>query len=74
MARKGKVVINREMCKGCYLCIRACPVKALEQDTELNASGCHPVKAVNADTCIACGACYEVCPDVCIEIFELESQ
>jgi len=73
MARKGKVVINRESCKGCYLCIRACPVKVLEHDTELNASGCYPVRAVNTGKCIACGACYEVCPDVCIEIFELES-
>lgn len=73
MARKGKVEVNREVCKGCYLCIRACPVKELEQDTELNSSGCYPVKTANTDKCIACGACYEVCPDVCIEIFELES-
>ena len=72
MARKGKIVINRELCKGCYLCIRACPVKVLEQDNELNASGSYPVKAGNPDKCIACGNCYEVCPDVCIEVYELE--
>jgi 2-oxoglutarate ferredoxin oxidoreductase subunit delta len=72
MARKGKVVIDQELCKGCYLCVRACPVKVLEPDTELNASGCYPIKAVNTEKCIACGACYEVCPDVCIEIYELE--
>ncbi len=72
MARKGKVVINRELCKGCYLCIRACPLKVLETDTELNASGAYPVKAVNQEKCIACGNCYEVCPDVAIEIYELE--
>ena len=82
MARKGKVVINREMCKGCYLCIRACPVKVLEKDTELNSTGTYPVKwtgseivgnnSVGNNQCIACGNCYEVCPDVCIEIFEKE--
>jgi 2-oxoglutarate ferredoxin oxidoreductase subunit delta len=72
MARKGKINIDREMCKGCLLCIRACPFKVLEADSELNSSGSHPVKAVNMDKCTACGNCYEVCPDVCIEVYDLE--
>jgi len=72
MARKGKVVIDREFCKGCCLCIRACPLKVLETDTELNASGAYPVKAARQEKCIACGNCYEVCPDVAIEVYELE--
>jgi len=72
MAKKGKIIINREFCKGCYLCVRACPVKILEKDTEMNSAGTHPVRTVNGDKCIACGNCYEVCPDVCIEVFELE--
>ena len=81
MARKGKVVINRDQCKGCYLCIRACPVKALEKDTELNSTGTYPSKPAatelplphggNGGKCIACGNCFEVCPDVCIQVFEL---
>jgi len=75
MARKGKVVINREMCKGCYLCIRACPLKVLERDTAANSTGTYPSKqsaeSISAGKCIACGNCYEVCPDVCIEVFEL---
>jgi len=72
MARKGIIKIDHESCKGCYLCVRACPVKVLEPAAELNESGCYPVKAVNTEKCIACGACYEVCPDVCIEIYESE--
>ena len=73
MARKGKIVINRELCKGCYMCIRACPVKVLEKDTEANSTGTYPSVPVNGDKCIACGSCYEVCPDVCIEIYQLDS-
>ena len=78
MARKGKVVIDRELCKGCYLCLRACPVKALEKDSKLNSTGTYPAKPVGSDSqsankCIACGNCYEVCPDVAIEVFELET-
>lgn len=71
MARKGKVVIDRELCKGCYLCIAACPVKALGKDTALNTLGSYPAIPVEGDACIACGNCYEVCPDVCLRIFEL---
>ena len=74
MAKKGKVVIDREMCKGCLLCIRACPTKALEEDTLPNSSGSHPSKTVKDYKCIACGNCFEVCPDVCIEIYELEGE
>jgi 2-oxoglutarate ferredoxin oxidoreductase subunit delta len=72
MAKRGKIEIDRELCKGCFLCVRVCPVKVLEADTELNASGSHPSKPVNPEKCIACGNCYEVCPDVCIRVFELE--
>ena len=72
MAKKGKVEIDRELCKGCYLCIQACTAKVLETDLELNTSGSHPAKPVNGDKCTACGNCYEVCPDVCIRVYELE--
>ena len=73
MARKGKIVIDRELCKGCYLCIKACPVSAIEKDNELNSSGSYPAKPIQTSAaCIACGNCYEVCPDVCVEVFEID--
>lgn len=71
MARKGHIVIRRERCKGCWLCIRACPLQVLEADTELNQGGSYPCKPVRLEKCIACGNCREVCPDVCIEIYDL---
>jgi 2-oxoglutarate ferredoxin oxidoreductase subunit delta len=72
MARRGKVVIDRELCKGCYLCVRACPVKVLERDGRPNASGSYPSTPVHLEKCIGCGNCFEVCPDVCIAVFDLE--
>ena len=38
-----KVTINENLCKGCGLCVRACPkgVLALAKD-KLNAKGYHP--------------------------------
>jgi len=75
MARKGTIVLDRERCKGCYLCIRACPVKALKKDGTPNASGSYPAAPAppgdgEAGNCIACGNCFEVCPDVCIEVYQ----
>ena len=76
MAKKGKITIDREKCKGCWLCIGACPVKILETDTIINASGSYPVRIKEGSDsenkkCIACGSCFEICPDVCIEVYEL---
>jgi 2-oxoglutarate ferredoxin oxidoreductase subunit delta len=73
MARRGSIHINRELCKACLLCVRACPVKALAQSQTPNASGSYPSEVVRPEKCIACGNCYEVCPDVCIEVYELEA-
>ncbi|MDR0708629.1 MAG: 4Fe-4S dicluster domain-containing protein [Spirochaetaceae bacterium] len=71
MARRGKVIIDRELCKGCLLCIRACPVKGVEQDAQPNLSGSYPSFPAHLENCIACTNCFEVCPDICIEVYEL---
>ncbi|MDR1216427.1 MAG: 4Fe-4S binding protein [Treponema sp.] len=70
MVKKGKIEIDRELCKGCYLCIRACPVKVLSKEDAANSAGTYPVIASNMEKCIACGNCYAVCPDVCIAVYE----
>ncbi len=70
--RRGSVTINRERCKGCYLCVRACPFKVLEADTLMNSSGVYPALFKLADKCTACASCYQVCPDAVIEVYELE--
>ncbi len=62
-----KLILNPERCKGCSLCIKVCPDKALEYDTEnFNAHGCHPVKWKGS--CRLCGMCYLICPDYVFEI------
>ncbi|MDR3130668.1 MAG: 4Fe-4S dicluster domain-containing protein [Treponema sp.] len=74
MARKGKVVIDRELCKGCGLCIRACPVKVLDVEKHLNMQGSFPASALQIEKCTGCGNCFAVCPEVCIEVFDLEEE
>ena len=64
-----KVTINENLCKGCGLCVRACPkcVLALAKDT-LNAKGYHPSVVANPEACIGCASCARTCPDVVISI------
>ncbi|MDR2394816.1 MAG: 4Fe-4S dicluster domain-containing protein [Treponema sp.] len=72
MAREGTVVIDREVCKGCLLCIHFCPMKVLEADLQPNAMGSYPSQAVRLEHCTGCGNCFEVCPDLCITVYTLE--
>ena len=45
--------INREECKECQLCVKACPTQAM--------ADFYAGKKIHAD-CFACGACIEACP------------
>ena len=65
----NKVTFNTDLCKGCGLCVRACPKNVLALSrTKLNAKGYHPAEVVNAEACIACASCARTCPDVAIRI------
>ena len=64
-----KVTINEEVCKGCGLCIRACPKKIIElSKTKINAKGYRPAEVTDMEACIGCTSCARTCPDVAIYI------
>ena len=72
--KKGKIVIDRERCKGCHICIEVCPNNRIEVDEELNAKGYSPARfkeTVNEGEkgCVGCAQCATVCPDVAIEVY-----
>jgi 2-oxoglutarate ferredoxin oxidoreductase subunit delta len=67
---KGKIVINAERCKGCLLCIAACPRGSIRSSRELNKTGYTVVMFDNAGECTGCGMCYMVCPDCAIEVYK----
>jgi len=65
--------IDRERCKGCGLCVASCPKNVLEIHTELNRKGYFPAFQARPEDCIFCAICCTVCPDVAIEIEEINA-
>lgn len=68
MARKAKVTIDRNRCKGCELCVRFCPKQVLVMSREINDKGYFFAQVANQEACIACRFCGFICPDTAIEI------
>ncbi len=64
MAKKKlkELVINRDWCKGCGICVEYCPTKVLELDDKEKAV------AVRPEDCICCKMCELRCPDLAIEV------
>ncbi|MDR1559677.1 MAG: 4Fe-4S binding protein [Clostridiales bacterium] len=64
-----KVSFNIDRCKGCGLCVDACPKKIIELSPDImNAKGFHPAQITDQEKCIACAFCAQMCPDVIITV------
>ncbi len=56
------VVISTDECKGCRLCVSACPKHCLNIGSELNRLG-YQYARFEQHQCTGCGFCYYVCPE-----------
>ena len=65
----AKVTFNIELCKGCGLCVGACPKKIVKLASDkINAKGYHPATVVEPEKCIGCAFCATICPDCVITV------
>ncbi|HLO91740.1 MAG TPA: ferredoxin family protein [Lentimicrobium sp.] len=64
----GDIVIDIEKCKGCQVCIPACPNDVIAVSKNVNGKGYKYVESVN-DECIGCANCAVVCPDGVITVY-----
>lgn len=63
------ITINEALCKGCEMCVNACPkgLIALAKD-KINSKGYHPAQMQDQSKCTGCKSCATMCPDVAITV------
>jgi len=65
----AKITIRTERCKGCGLCVTACPKGLLSlNQKEMNVKGYHYAQITEMDKCIGCAFCATMCPDCVIKV------
>ena len=64
----GKIIIDTERCKGCTLCMTACPNGCIIISKCSNKAGYFPAESTN-NNCIGCAMCAIICPDAVIEVY-----
>jgi 2-oxoglutarate ferredoxin oxidoreductase subunit delta len=64
------LAIKSDHCKGCELCIGACPHGVLALDTSVvNPLGYHPISLTDPAGCTSCALCAKVCPDAVFTVY-----
>ena len=61
----GAVVVDKEGCKGCGVCVNECPQDVLALHKEVNSRGYHYSYMENPEACIGCSNCNNIsCEDI----------
>ena len=66
---KGLIEIDTTRCKGCVLCVEACPQDVIALAGKVNVHGYPYVEPKNLEACVGCASCAIVCPDGCITVY-----
>jgi len=68
--KMGKIVIDENACKGCTLCVNACPFHLIRIAKRINPKGYYPTEFFDPEgKCTGCTLCAITCPDIAIEVY-----
>jgi 2-oxoglutarate ferredoxin oxidoreductase subunit delta len=67
---RGTVNIDTRVCKGCELCIVACPPRVLVMSDNVNELGYRYPRLLAG--CTGCLACLQICPDFVFDVFKYD--
>lgn len=59
---RGQLRVSADECKGCGLCVEACPPKVIGMNERMNQYGYRTAAYAGAG-CTGCGICFMVCPE-----------
>ena len=65
----GRITVDTERCKGCAVCLPACPFDVRDLAEEVNGKGFHYAYMKNPEACTGCMNCALVCPDAVIRVY-----
>ena len=68
---RGAVIVDTESCKGCEVCIEACPQDVLTLYHAVNSRGYNYCYMEDPEACTGCSNCAVVCPDTCLEVYRV---
>jgi 2-oxoglutarate ferredoxin oxidoreductase subunit delta len=69
---KGAIVVNIEKCKGCEICVEACPTQVINMASQVNGKGYRYAYMEKPDVCTGCANCAVVCPDGVITVYRVK--
>ena len=65
----AKLTFKTDSCKGCGLCVNACPRGLIQiAKDKINQKGHHPAEITDQSKCVGCAFCAIMCPDCIIEV------
>jgi 2-oxoglutarate ferredoxin oxidoreductase subunit delta len=65
---RGTIVVDQSICKGCEICISACPQESIGLSEQINSIGYRFATLVK-DNCTGCVNCALVCPEAAITVY-----
>jgi 2-oxoglutarate ferredoxin oxidoreductase subunit delta len=69
---KGAITVNTEQCKGCGVCVGACPDEVIALSHEVNSKGYTFAYMRQPAACTGCVSCAQVCPDSVITVYKVK--
>jgi len=70
---RGAIVVDVEKCKGCELCVFACPSDVINLAKDVNGKGYHFAFMKEPEACTGCANCALVCPDSVITVYRAKT-
>ena len=71
---RGAIVVDTERCKGCNLCVVACPTQVIELHEHVNGKGYNYAYPAHHNDCTGCTNCATVCPDMVITVYRMKPE